>query len=73
MTGMNSEVREAVKAALGQKGMSQAELARRLGMERGNLNRLLQGKSGQVPEVWQKVLDELGLKLVAVPDEPGDL
>lgn len=67
MTGMNADVRDAVKAALEQKGMTQAELARRIGMERPNLHRLLSGKSGQVPEAWQKILKELGLELTARP------
>lgn len=67
MTGMNVEVREAVKTALERQGLSQAELARKVGMERGNVNRLISGKSGQVPEAWQKILDALELELVAIP------
>lgn len=70
MLGMNAEVRDAVKAALEEKGMTQAELARRVGMERPNLHRLLSGKSGQVPETWQKIFNELGLRLTVEPIEP---
>jgi len=67
MTGMNADVRDAVKAVLEQRGLTQAELARRIGMERPNLHRLLSGRSGQVPEAWQKIFDELGLQLIAIP------
>lgn len=72
MLGMNAEVREVVHAALERKGLTQAELARRIGMERANLHRLLSGKSGRVPEAWQKIFDELGLELTAKPKE-GEL
>lgn len=62
-TGMNKEVRQAVKNRIGELGLTQAELARRADMERSNLHRLLSGKSGQVPDSWQRVLDALGLEL----------
>lgn len=63
MTGMNKEVRQAVKNRIEELGLTQAELARRTDMERSNLHRLLSGKSGQVPDSWQRVLDALGLEL----------
>ena len=67
---MTAAVREAVRMALEEKGMSQADLARELGMERANVNRLLQGASGKIPDTWQRVLDALGLELVALqPDQ----
>lgn len=65
--GMNEEVREAVKREMERRELSQGELARQLEMERPNLTRLLSGRSGKIPKVWQDVLDALDLELVALP------
>ena len=67
MTGMNESVREAVKQAMKGRKLTQRELARAVDMEPPNISRLLSGASGRVPETWQKILDELGLELIAVP------
>ncbi len=64
---VNEKVRNTVKQQMFKKNLSQTKLAEKLSMSRVNLTRLLSGRSGQVPESWQKVLDELGLELVAVP------
>ncbi|WP_229776532.1 helix-turn-helix domain-containing protein [Deinococcus ruber] len=64
---MNDRVREAVKLAMKERDMSQGKLAARLDVERPSVTRLLSGTSGKVPELWQKILDELGLELIAVP------
>lgn len=64
MNGMNEAVRSAVKTAMKQKGLSQGQLARDLGLERPAVTRLLSGTSGKVPDTWQKVLDALGLEIV---------
>ena len=67
MFGMNERVRQAVKDAMAERELSQGKLAERVGMERPNITRLLSGRSGQVPEAWQKIFDELDLELVAIP------
>ncbi len=64
---VNEKVRNTVKQQMLRKDLNQTTLAKRVSMSRVNLVRLLSGRSGQVPESWQKVLDELGLELVAVP------
>lgn len=69
MTGMNDRVRDAVKETMKQRELSQGELARRLSVERPSITRLLSGTSGKVPQLWQEVLDELGLELIAVPKQ----
>lgn len=46
---------------------SQEELGELVHMAQPNVARLLSGRSGRVPETWQRVLDALGLELVAVP------
>ena len=65
--GMNSEVRETVRQAMRERELTQMEFAQRLGMTQPALAKMLTGRTGQIPESWQKVLDELDLKLVAVP------
>jgi transcriptional regulator with XRE-family HTH domain len=61
---MTETIIKQVRRAMEKQSISQGELSRRTGIERPNINRLLTGKSGKVPENWQKVLDELGLELV---------
>ncbi|MFC3718260.1 hypothetical protein ACFOME_03710 [Deinococcus metalli] len=47
--------------------MSQGDLAKLLSVERPNLTRLLNGRSGQVPKMWQEVFNALGLEIIVVP------
>lgn len=68
---MNEDVRLAVKERLGKRGLSQADLAKAVGMERPNITRMLAGRSGQIPENWQKILDYLDLELVVKPKDGG--
>ena len=65
--GMNEQVREAVRREMERRELSQGELAKLLEIERPNLTRLLSGRSGKIPKVWQDVLDTLDLELVAIP------
>lgn len=46
-----------------EQGMTQEALADRLGTMQPSIARLLNGKSGVVPKLWQEVLDELELEL----------
>ena len=62
---MNEQVRQMVKARMKERGITQVKLAQEVGMEQPNIQRLLAGRVGAVPESWQKVLDALGLELVA--------
>ena len=62
---MNDQVRQVVKARMKERGMTQVKLAQEVGMEQPNIQRLLAGRVGAVPDSWQKVLDALGLELVA--------
>lgn len=63
---MTEEIIRATKARMAAIGMSQNQLAKRLGIEPVNLSRMLNGRSGSVPKSWQRVLEELGLELRAV-------
>ena len=68
-TYMNDKIVQTVKTKMKEDGVTQEALAKRLGMERTNLVRLVNGHVGSVPRRWQEVLDELGLELIAVPKE----
>lgn len=67
MNGVNDSIRETVKHQMKARDLTQRELARRTEMHETNLARLLSGRSGKINEGWQRVLDELGLELIAVP------
>jgi transcriptional regulator with XRE-family HTH domain len=53
-----------LKAAREAAGFSQSELARRVGVSHAAINMVEQGKSGMRPEVFQKVVTELGCQWV---------
>ncbi|CAM4038911.1 helix-turn-helix transcriptional regulator [Deinococcus frigens] len=72
MTGMNETVRQGVKDTMKAQGLTHQELADLTGIERPNITRLLTGAVGKVPDNWQRVLDALGLELVAVPKKDGN-
>lgn len=65
---VNEDVRAALLAALKEKGISQAEFARRLGVPRQNVNRAIMGNDpqGKTPPLWERMLEEADLKLIAV-------
>lgn len=71
MLGMNEKVRQSVRDAMKARGVTHQQLADLTGIERPNITRLLGGSVGKVPDNWQKVLDALGLELVAVPKKEG--
>ncbi|WP_245593316.1 helix-turn-helix domain-containing protein [Deinococcus frigens] len=69
---MNETVRQGVKDTMKAQGLTHQELADLTGIERPNITRLLTGAVGKVPDNWQRVLDALGLELVAVPKKDGN-
>ena len=67
---MTDEIREAVKQALKDKGLTQYEVARLLGTKQPSINRMLSGKgqgAGVVPDAWAKLLELAGLELTVQP------
>lgn len=64
---MTDSVRALVNQRMAAKGINRAQLAREVGMELPNVSRILNGRSGVMPESWGRILDVLGLELVAVP------
>ncbi len=65
MEPMNERIREAVRIELARRDWNQARLADTIGVSRQYLSEIMRGKAGNVPAVWGKVFDELGLELVA--------
>ena len=62
--GMNDQIRAAVKEVLSEKGMTQEQIAMQLGVPRTQINRMLNGDIGKVPESWTALADALGLEVV---------
>lgn len=56
---MNDDVREQIRRDIQTLGISQAEVARRMGMKPQELNRALRER-GKLPQVWQTILDFFG-------------
>lgn len=67
MNSVNKTIRQTIKDQMKTHELTQRELAKRTNMHETNLARLLAGRSGKINEGWQRVLDELGLELVALP------
>lgn len=67
MQGMNAEIRQAVKEAMKEKGLSQEALAQSIDINRVYITRMLSGRASDAPKNWQKVLDALGLELTIRP------
>lgn len=63
MTTVNDDIRAAVRVALARRGDSQAKLAARVGVSPQYLSDVMTGRAGNVPAVWQRMLDDLGLEL----------
>lgn len=67
LMAMNPQVREAAKVGMAARGLSQVALAERTGVKQATVSRLLAGARQGEPETWQRLLDAVGLELVAVP------
>ncbi len=65
MANVNSKIREAVRIELARLDKNQAQLAQEVGVSRQYMSDIMRAKAGNVPAVWQKVLDALGLEIVA--------
>jgi transcriptional regulator with XRE-family HTH domain len=64
---VNERIRARIRAEMNRQGMSQAELARQLGIKPPSLSQVLSGKYGHMPQSLMDVLEALGLTLEAVP------
>lgn len=64
---MNDRIREAVRVELARRKSTQARLAEEVGVSRQYISDIMSGKSGNVPSVWSRIFDELGLELTIKP------
>lgn len=70
MTTVNERIRQAVRVELARRDTNQAQLAEQVGVSRQYVNNLMRARAGNVPEVWQRILDALDLELVVQPKTP---
>jgi transcriptional regulator with XRE-family HTH domain len=63
---MNERVRERARRIIEEKALTQEEIAKLAGIKQATVSRLLTGRLGKVG-AWEKLLDALGLELIAVP------
>ena len=64
---MNEGIRRTVNAAVVKQSLTQKSLAERVGMSQPAVGRILTGTRKGDPDSWQRILDALGLELIAVP------
>ena len=64
---MTEDVRDAVKYSLQLDDGKQSDMAERIGKSRQYVNGALKGRVADMPEVWQRILKDRGLKIIAVP------
>ena len=67
MDTVNNNIRERVRSEMERKDVSTYQLAELISMKQPNVVRVLKGRSGSIPDSWQKILDALKLEIVAVP------
>lgn len=64
---MNDRIKTAVRVELARRGMTQKELAERIGMAPSQLSATMIGRDNKLPPTWQRIFDELDLELAAIP------
>ena len=64
---MNEQIREAAEQARARLHRTQEDVARGAGVKQATVSRLLAGERAGEPDTWLRILDVLGLELVAVP------
>lgn len=62
---VDQRIRDRIRAEMTAQGLTQAELARRLGIRPPSLSQVLSGSRGKVPQSLLDVLNELGLTIQA--------
>ena len=70
MVVVTDHVREEVRVALVRQRVNQGVLADRTGLSRQHISALLNGRRGELPDAWQRILEALGLELRVVSRTP---
>lgn len=63
---VNERIRLRVRDEMTRQGITQAELARRLGVKQPSIAQIMSGKRGTIPQSLMDMLEALGLTLEAV-------
>ena len=64
MATMTEHIRKEIKKRLIDVGITQTDLAEQVGRSRQQVSDMLNGRGGNINEVWSNILDALGLELV---------
>jgi len=67
MNETDQTIRQAIREAMLSQGLTQAELAQKLGVKQPSVAQLISGKYGAVPASLLNALDALGLEIVIQP------
>lgn len=67
--GVDEEIRGRIRQEMGRKGLTQRDLAKRLGVSPPALSQIISGKRGTMPDSLLDVLNALDLTLKAVPKD----
>lgn len=66
---LDQKLRQQLRAEMARQGVTQAELARRLGVQPPTVAQVVTGRRGHIPSSLVAILDELGLTLTVCPKE----
>lgn len=64
---LDTQLRQQMREEMRRQGLTQAELARRLGVQPPTVAQVVNGRRGHIPRSLVQILDELGLTLTAIP------
>ena len=64
---MTDDIRTTVRVEMLRGKRKQSEIAERIGVSRQHLSNVLNGRTANLPKVWEDLLDELGLEIVVQP------
>lgn len=67
MPVVNEAVRDAVRAAMKEQGLTQEQVAERIGVHRVHVSRMLTGEVGEISRPWKALLELVGLQVVPEP------
>ena len=68
---VTDDIKAELRAEIARQGKSMSEVAREIGTSRNQISRMLSAKrkdsSGELPDVWETLIDHLGFELVVKP------
>lgn len=64
---MNDQIRQSAREAMKTKGLTQEQMASQLGIPRTQVNRMLNGDIGKIPESWAALANALDMEIALRP------